>query len=79
TTLVEQIIASHPLVYGAGELGILKTAVGKQFPPGMKGGFPSGIADLPDKAYAEAGQAYLDLLHARYPGFRHVTDKMPGN
>ncbi|PAQ11419.1 tetratricopeptide repeat-containing sulfotransferase family protein [Mesorhizobium temperatum] len=79
TTLVEQIIASHPQVYGAGELGILKTAVGKQFPPGMKGGFPSGIADLPDKAYAEAGQAYLDLLHARYPGFRHVTDKMPGN
>ncbi|RWQ56405.1 MAG: tetratricopeptide repeat protein [Mesorhizobium sp.] len=79
TTLVEQIIASHPQVYGAGELGILKTAVGKQFPPGMKGGFPSGIADLPDKAFAEAGQAYLDLLHARYPGFRHVTDKMPGN
>ncbi|SDK75662.1 Tetratricopeptide repeat-containing protein [Mesorhizobium muleiense] len=79
TTLVEQIIASHPQVYGAGELGILKTAVGKQFPPGMKGGFPSGIADMPDKAFAEAGQAYLDLLHARYPGFRHVTDKMPGN
>ncbi|RWM91360.1 MAG: sulfotransferase family protein [Mesorhizobium sp.] len=79
TTLVEQIIASHPQVYGAGELSILKTAVGKQFPPGMKGGFPSGIADMPDKAFAEAGQAYLDLLHARYPGFRHVTDKMPGN
>ncbi|AZN95947.1 tetratricopeptide repeat protein [Mesorhizobium sp. M9A.F.Ca.ET.002.03.1.2] len=79
TTLVEQIIASHPQVYGAGELGILKTAVGKQFPPGMKGGFPQGIADMSDKVYAEAGQAYLDLLHARYPGFRHVTDKMPGN
>ncbi|TIS68681.1 tetratricopeptide repeat-containing sulfotransferase family protein [Mesorhizobium sp.] len=79
STLVEQIIASHPQVYGAGELGILKTALGKQFPPGMKGGFPWGIADMPDKAYAEAGQAYLDLLHARYPGFRHVTDKMLGN
>ncbi|TIT20814.1 MAG: tetratricopeptide repeat protein [Mesorhizobium sp.] len=79
TTLVEQIIASHPQVYGAGELSILKTAVGKQFPLSMKGGFPWGIADMPDKAYAEAGQAYLDMLHARYPGFRHVTDKMPGN
>ncbi|TIR36995.1 MAG: tetratricopeptide repeat protein [Mesorhizobium sp.] len=79
STLVEQIIASHPQVYGAGELGILKTALGKQFPPGMKGGFPWGIADMPDKAYAEAGQAYLDLLHARYPGFQHVTDKMLGN
>jgi tetratricopeptide (TPR) repeat protein len=79
TTLVEQIIASHPRVYGAGELNILKTAVGKQFPMSMPGGFPAGIADMPDKAFAEAGQAYLDMLHARYPGYRHVTDKMPGN
>jgi tetratricopeptide (TPR) repeat protein len=79
TTLIEQIIASHPKVHGAGELSILKTAVGKQFPLSMKGGFPQGIAAMPDKAYAEAGHAYLDMLHARYPGFRHVTDKMPGN
>ncbi|WP_292575669.1 sulfotransferase family protein, partial [Mesorhizobium sp.] len=79
TTLVEQIIASHPQVYGAGELNILKTAVGKQFPMSMPGGFPAGIADTPDKAFAEAGQAYLDMLHSRYPGYRHVTDKMPGN
>nr|WP_210325324.1 tetratricopeptide repeat-containing sulfotransferase family protein [Mesorhizobium silamurunense] len=79
TTLVEQIIASHPQVFGAGELSILKTAVGKQFPMSMQGGFPWGIADMPDKAFAEAGQAYLDMLHTRYPGFRHVTDKMPGN
>ncbi|MDX8520425.1 tetratricopeptide repeat-containing sulfotransferase family protein [Mesorhizobium dulcispinae] len=79
TTLVEQIIASHPQVFGAGELSILKTAVGKQFPMSMPGGFPWGIADMPDKAFAEAGQAYLDMLHTRYPGFKHVTDKMPGN
>ncbi|RUW28774.1 sulfotransferase, partial [Mesorhizobium sp. M1E.F.Ca.ET.041.01.1.1] len=79
TTLVEQIIASHPQVFGAGELSILKTAVGKQFPMNMPGGFPRGIAGMPDKAFAEAGQAYLDMLHSRYPGFRHVTDKMPGN
>ncbi|TGV75057.1 sulfotransferase, partial [Mesorhizobium sp. M2D.F.Ca.ET.145.01.1.1] len=40
TTLVEQIIASHPQVYGAGELSILKTAVGRQFPSDMPGAFP---------------------------------------
>ncbi|TPI86701.1 sulfotransferase [Mesorhizobium sp. B2-8-9] len=79
TTLVEQIIASHSTVFGAGELNILKTAVGKQFPMSMPGGFPAGIDDMPDKAFAEAGQAYLDMLHTRYPGYRHVTDKMPGN
>ncbi|WP_082407361.1 tetratricopeptide repeat-containing sulfotransferase family protein [Mesorhizobium sp. 1M-11] len=79
TTLVEQIIASHPQVFGAGELTILKTAVGKGFPLDMKGGFPAGIADMPDKAFADAGHDYLDMLHARYPGLKHVTDKMPGN
>lgn len=79
TTLVEQIIASHPQVFGAGELTILKTAVGKGFPLDMKGGFPAGIAAMPDKAFADAGHDYLDMLHARYPGFRHITDKMPGN
>jgi tetratricopeptide (TPR) repeat protein len=79
TTLVEQIIASHPQVFGAGELTLLKTAVGKQFPMSMEGGFPWGVADMPDKAFAEAGQAYLDMLHSRYPGLPHVTDKMPGN
>ncbi|MFA6156092.1 tetratricopeptide repeat protein [Mesorhizobium sp.] len=79
TTLVEQIIASHPQVYGAGELGILKKAVGKQFPSTMPGGFPWGVSDVDDADFAEAGQAYLDMLHARYPNMRHVTDKMPGN
>ncbi|TPL60165.1 tetratricopeptide repeat protein [Mesorhizobium sp. B2-4-2] len=79
TTLVEQIIASHPQVYGAGELGILKTAVGRQFPATMPGGFPWGVSDAPDTDFAEAGRAYLDMLHARYPHMRHVTDKMPGN
>ncbi|MGN6144378.1 MAG: sulfotransferase [Mesorhizobium sp.] len=79
TTLIEQIIASHPQVYGAGELTILKTAVGKGFPLDMKGGFPAGIAAMPDKAFADAGHDYLDMLAKRYPGYRHVTDKMPGN
>ncbi|WP_292394548.1 sulfotransferase, partial [Mesorhizobium sp.] len=79
TTLVEQIIASHPQVYGAGELSILRTVVGKQFPLTMPGGFPWGVSDVSDTDFTEAGQAYLDMLHARYPHVRHVTDKMPGN
>lgn len=79
TTLVEQIIASHPKVYGAGELSILKNAVGRQFPATMPGGFPWGVSDTDDADFTEAGQAYLDMLHARYPHMRHVTDKMPGN
>jgi Tfp pilus assembly protein PilF len=79
TTLVEQIIASHPEVRGAGELSILKMAVGGNFPLDMKGGFPAGIANMPDRVFADAGNDYLQMLHAHYPDSKHVTDKMPGN
>lgn len=79
TTLVEQIIASHPEVRGAGELSILKMAVGGNFPLDMKGGFPAGVATMPDRAFADAGNDYLQMLHALYPDSKHVTDKMPGN
>lgn len=79
TTLVEQIIASHPQVFGAGELSLLRTAVRKGFAPDRKGGFLAGIRGLPDKVFADAGQDYLAMLLERHPGFRHVTDKMMGN
>jgi len=79
STLVEQIIASHPQATGGGELEISKMAVARSFPLDMAGGFPAGVANMPDAAFAEAGQAYLSALHARYPGSRRVTDKMLGN
>ena len=79
TTLVEQIIASHPAVYGAGELELMKRAISDNFPAGTAGGFPANIASAPPRAFADAGKAYVDTLSARYPGFARVTDKMPGN
>jgi len=75
----KDFFASHPQVFGAGELTILRTAVAKGFPLNMKGGFPEGIADMPAKAFADAGRDYLDMLNERFPRYRHVTDKMPGN
>ncbi len=79
TTLVEQIIASHPKVSGAGELSILKMAVGGNFTLDMKGGFPAGIENMSDRAFTDAGNDYLEMLRALYPDSKHVTDKMPGN
>lgn len=69
TTLTEQIISSHPDVYGAGELTAMNL-VDKQF-SSMK----------PENA-AAMGQAYIDAVVERYPEAgksRHFTDKMPGN
>jgi len=38
------------------KLSILKTAVGKQFPTNMPGGFPWGLVDVPDAEFAEAAK-----------------------
>lgn len=77
TTLIEQIIASHPAVHGAGELNLLREAIGKTFLAGEA--YLEAVRDAPLSAFAATGKAYVERLHARYPGHRHVTDKMPGN
>ena len=79
TTLVEQIISSHPQVHGAGELNCLRHAIGEYFPMDMPGGFPIGIANLPKVTFSDAGRRYLHLLKQMGPGYKYITDKMPGN
>ena len=79
TTLVEQIIASHPDVIGGGELRILRDTVAQRFPLMDGSDLPASIARMPDKTFIEAGRQYVEALHRRFPGARHVTDKMPGN
>ena len=71
TTLIEQIVSSHPEVGAGGELRFW----------GDRG---TRIADLSagDLDAAEAGDvsaAYCRLLQAVSPGARRVTDKMPTN
>ena len=70
TTLVEQIISSHPLVTGAGELGFASQ-------------FGSSIAVGQTPVNAEALMAfreeYLNAMKQRSEGNAIVTDKMPQN
>ncbi|MEM9470129.1 MAG: tetratricopeptide repeat protein [Pseudomonadota bacterium] len=68
TTLTEQIISSHPDVFGAGELpDIMRTK--------------RHIGDLKIENLEEAGKTYLELASARNKSgkFKRITDKMPGN
>ncbi len=80
TTLTEQILASHPDVFGAGELeyaaqvrhGVpAMTATGEPYPPGLKKLTKPGAAALAWRYLAKLDQ--LDRTAAR------VTDKMPHN
>ena len=78
TTLTEQIIASHPEVYGAGELDdIIK--ISQRDITGTGVHFPNNIPALDHAELARWAADYVTGLQQRAPDARHITDKMPGN
>ena len=77
TTLVEQIISSHPEVFGAGELTILPQLTEKYLQP--LGGFPVGMTQITDDVRYAFGQEYVAQLRRYSADARFMTDKMPHN
>jgi len=78
TTLTEQIIASHPEVYGAGELhDLLKVAHRKTDPSATT--FPDNLRSLDQATLTAWGAEYVAGLKQRAPDARRITDKMPAN
>ena len=75
TTLIEQILASHPAIYGAGEINILGD-VAKKINPLFLDSANGADALL---ALRKLGQEYLDQVWKLAPDARYITDKMPGN
>ncbi len=71
TSLVEQILASHPDVYGAGELEVLNTLVGQHFLAAR----PASLQQVSQ----EIASRYQAALQQIAPGQICVTDKMPHN
>jgi tetratricopeptide (TPR) repeat protein len=72
TSLVEQILASHPQVYGAGELNVLSDIAAEL-------GYASP-AFKPDAAtLAVVARRNIDALKELAGGALFVTDKLPGN
>lgn len=78
TTLIEQVLASHPAVHGAGELPAFKLAVDSVAPPGIA--YPDFVLpSLDEAAVRRIGAEYLNRLAAFAPEGERVTDKMPSN
>jgi tetratricopeptide (TPR) repeat protein len=78
STLVEQILASHPQVHAAGELSnlirVVRTvtdASGRPVP------FPQCAGVLDADGWRRLGQAYLASLPTPAEGKTRITDKMP--
>jgi hypothetical protein len=78
TTLTEQIISSHPEVYGAGELRDLNMIAQRDI-TGTGALFPSNIPALDHAELAKWGADYVAGLQRLAPEARHITDKAPGN
>ncbi len=78
TTLIEQILASHPRVYGAGER--------KELPETLLDVMHADAKDYPDIVPAmtpaqltEIGATYLSRMAAATPASDRFTDKLTGN
>jgi tetratricopeptide (TPR) repeat protein len=72
TTLTEQILASHPQVFGAGEPDYLENAAMAVAPF-------SGAAAMTASALRELGSSYVARLGALAPAASRIVDKMPAN
>jgi tetratricopeptide (TPR) repeat protein len=80
STLVEQILASHPMVFGGGELKILsKALVGISAGLDAISAFPLFVPSMSGEQFRSLGESYLSQLKQLAPHAARITDKMPAN
>ena len=80
TTLVEQILASHPEVFGAGELRDVQIwAQELQAYLGCAEPYPECTTQLDRDSARDLAQGYIDHLVEFAPNVLRVCDKMPQN
>ncbi len=80
STLVEQILASHPSVSAGGELMLLPNIANN--PPGHAGvaqAYPACYSSLDIAAFTKLGNAYLQGIPPLPADKLRITDKLPGN
>jgi tetratricopeptide (TPR) repeat protein len=81
TSLVEQILASHPAVAAAGELSDLgRVTQGSRSAEWARGAsFPECLEHLSIRLANDMAGSYLSIIHRVGPSAAYVTDKMPIN
>lgn len=74
STLIEHLIAGHPLVAPGGELDYLPHTVQDTLAP-----FPASMAAVLPQRLKDVAAGYLGMLNDHFPGASYVTDKRPEN
>ena len=78
TTLVEQILASHRDVFGAGELHDL-AHLAESYCTRHAGTFPEAVSRFDPHTLARLGQDYVDRIRQHSATAQRITDKRPHN
>jgi hypothetical protein len=80
TTLMEQVLASHSKVFGAGELETFKEAIGELIHgQGVLPAYPALAAALSQDQIGQLGNLYTKRVRALAPEAESIVDKMPLN
>jgi len=79
TSLVEQVLASHPEVFGAGELPDVSNLIKKYLVTDSPGKNQKRVVDLGATASADLGKEYIAGIRKHSEISKHITDKMPHN
>ncbi len=79
TSLVEQILASHPQVYGAGELLYLKQVILRACGGSPGYNFLKNIEKLKQDDFANLGNEYVAEIRSHSASANYITDKLPHN
>lgn len=81
TTLVEQIIASHPQAHGAGELVYFLNITAEHLPRLLHSNqpFPACVTTLTAEVAAQITGNYLSLLRRHSASALRIVNKTPGN
>jgi Flp pilus assembly protein TadD len=79
TSLTEQVLAAHGMVFGAGERSALHRTLVNLAGPALQPAAVPRLAALDQARLTTASAQYLSELRALAPDARIVVDKMPGN
>jgi len=80
TTLIEQILASHSAVFGAGEIDEFRKSVGILEGTNRRSlAYPEMVATMTAEDLRRLGSRYVGRIRAAAPWAERVIDKMPTN
>ncbi|MBF0194221.1 MAG: tetratricopeptide repeat protein [Magnetococcales bacterium] len=79
STLIEQILSSHPDVYGAGELSFIKKNILQKISSNSINMVPNSVSRFTSNDFAKLGSRYINNIREIEPKIKFITDKMPEN